>query len=106
MPINLGINPASLIPGEFTLHQNYPNPFNPITTIRFDLPVATEVHLAVYTLLGHEVARLTNRHLNPGFHRVVWNARDSRGRELPTGMYIVLLATPEFRKTIKIVLLK
>ena len=90
----------------FTLHPAYPNPFNPSTTIQFDLPVATDVHLAVYDLLGREVAGLTNQAFVPGFHQVVWNARDSRGRELPTGLYIVLLTTPEFKKTIKLLLLK
>ncbi len=37
---------------------------------------------------------------------MIWNARDSKGRELPTGMYIVLMVIPEFRKSIKLVLLK
>ena len=102
----LTLDPLAVLPVAYALHQNYPNPFNPITTIQFDLPVATEVHLAVYDLLGREVTNLSNRHLEPGFHQVVWDTKDNRGRKLPTGMYIVLLATPEFRKSIKVVLLK
>ncbi len=94
------------LPESFALHQNYPNPFNPSTTIRFDLPVATNAHLAVYDLLGREVAWLVDQQMGAGYHHQVWNGRDRNGRELPTGMYIALLVTPEFKKSIKIVLLK
>ncbi|MEE9464029.1 MAG: leucine-rich repeat domain-containing protein [Candidatus Neomarinimicrobiota bacterium] len=101
-----GIEEDGALPIDFALHQNYPNPFNPTTTIRFDLPVATDVHLAVYDLLGREVARLVDRRLEAGYHRQVWDARDARGRELPTGMYIAFMVTPEITKSIKVVLLK
>jgi hypothetical protein len=102
----LGVDDLTGLPGEFDLHQNYPNPFNPSTTIQFDLPMATDLHMVVYDLLGREVVRLLNQHVEPGFHELVWNGRDQSGREVPTGMYIVLMATPEFRKSIKMVLLK
>ena len=94
------------IPAAFALHQNYPNPFNPTTTIQFDLPMATDIHILVYDLLGREVVRLLNQHLEPGFHELIWNGRDRTGRELPSGMYIVLMATPEYTKSIKMLLLK
>ena len=96
----------ALLPQQFALHQNYPNPFNPSTTIRFDLPATTDVHLAVYDLLGREVVRLVDGQLEAGYHQRVWNGRDRDGREVPTGLYFVLVVTPEFRKSIKVVLLK
>ncbi len=105
-PVPLAVDSDVGVPGKFALHQNYPNPFNPTTTIQFDLPVATEVHLAVYDLLGREIIRLVDSRLEVGFQQVIWNARDSKGRELPTGMYIVLMVTPEFTKSIKMLLLK
>ena len=49
---------------------------------------------------------MVDRHLEAGYHYQVWNARDRNGRELPTGMYIAFMATPEFKKSIKVVLLK
>ncbi|MCH8839046.1 MAG: T9SS type A sorting domain-containing protein, partial [Candidatus Marinimicrobia bacterium] len=102
----LGVEERAGLPAAFALHQNYPNPFNPATTIRFDLPLATDIHIVVYDLLGRKVVRLLNQHLEPGFHELLWNGRDRTGRELPTGMYIVLLATPQFSKSIKMILLK
>ncbi|UCH11040.1 MAG: T9SS type A sorting domain-containing protein, partial [Fidelibacterota bacterium] len=102
----LALLAADLLPTEFALHQNYPNPFNPSTTIRYDLPLATRVHIVVYDLLGREIVRLVDQRLEAGYHQLVWNGRDRTGRELPTGMYIVLMVTPEYSKSIKLVLLK
>ncbi|MEE9465891.1 MAG: T9SS type A sorting domain-containing protein, partial [Candidatus Neomarinimicrobiota bacterium] len=93
-------------PELFILHQNYPNPFNPSTTIQFDLPVAVDIRIVVYDLLGREVVRLLNQHLEPGYHQLVWNGLDRRGRPVPTGMYIVRMATPEYIRSIKMLLLK
>ncbi len=102
----LGIEEQAALPVAYALHQNYPNPFNPTTTIRFDLPLATDIHIVVYDLLGREVVRLLNQQLEPGFHELIWNGRDHTGRALPSGIYIVLMATPEYSKSIKMVLLK
>ena len=62
--------------------------------------------MVVYDLLGREVAQLLNQHLEPGFHELLWNGRDRTGRQLPTGMYIVLMSTPQYTKSIKMLLLK
>ncbi len=103
---SLSVEGVTGVPQTFALHPAYPNPFNPSTTIRFDLPVATDMQLAVYDLLGREVTRLVNGHLEAGYHQQVWNGRDRDGREVPSGIYFVLVVTPEFRKSIKTVLLK
>jgi hypothetical protein len=94
------------LPKEFALHQNYPNPFNPLTTIRFDLPVATDVQLMVYDILGRNIVRLVRRTMDPGYHTVAWKGLDNRGRLVPSGIYIVRLTTPEYTRSIKMLLLK
>jgi phosphatidylserine/phosphatidylglycerophosphate/cardiolipin synthase-like enzyme len=45
-----------ILPSQVFLYQNYPNPFNPVTTIRYYLPVAQEVELSVYDVLGNKVS--------------------------------------------------
>ncbi|MDX1547729.1 MAG: multicopper oxidase domain-containing protein [Rhodothermales bacterium] len=60
-------------PGEALSH-SYPNPFNPSTTIRYTVPEAAFVSLAVYNLLGQEVARLAGREHTAGVHEVRWDA--------------------------------
>ncbi len=86
-----GIEAAEDIPVEYNLYQNYPNPFNPITHIRFALPEADTVKLTVYDILGREVVRLVDGHLNAGLHTVKFDAS-----ELSGGMYIFRIKTDEF----------
>ncbi len=63
----------SLQPLQFELSQNYPNPFNPTTTIMYQIAGTgakgmgvTHVRLAVYDMLGREVALLVNESMKPG----------------------------------------
>ena len=74
------------LPAEVTLSANYPNPFNPETTIRYALPQAGNVRLAVYDLLGHEVAILVDRSKPAGNHTVRFGAGN-----LPSGLYVYRL---------------
>jgi hypothetical protein len=85
-------NPAdALVPTELALEQNYPNPFNPSTTVRFSLPRMSDVRVAVYTMLGQEVAVLVSGTLSAAVHTATWNGEDSYGREMPSGTYLVRL---------------
>ena len=74
------------LPTEVTLSGNYPNPFNPETTIRYALPQANNVRLAVYDLLGHEVAVLVDEPKPAGRHATRFDAGD-----LPSGAYVYRL---------------
>jgi hypothetical protein len=103
----LGVAPvSSVVPERISLHPAYPNPFNPVATIRYDLPAGTEVQLLIYDLMGREVANLVDGYMEQGYHSIVWNARGADRRKLPSGIYIARLATPEYSKSIKMVLLK
>ncbi|MFC1484550.1 T9SS type A sorting domain-containing protein [Candidatus Neomarinimicrobiota bacterium] len=96
------------LPATYHLLDAYPNPFNPATTIRYDLPHASEVSLIVYDLLGREVTTLVDAYTQPGNHETIWNAG-----HLSSGIYIARLlvpptagVTPGYTKSIKLVLLK
>ena len=97
----LSIEPELIIPVEFTLHQNYPNPFNPVTKIRFDLPEDADVRLAVYDVLGREVAELVSGRVLSGFHEVIWDASD-----VSSGVYLCQLTTLNSVITNKMVVVK
>jgi photosystem II stability/assembly factor-like uncharacterized protein len=87
-----GVEDTELImPKDFTLKQNYPNPFNPATTIEFSLPAVSDVKISIYNLLGQEVVTLLNEQRSAGSHSVIWNARDSFGKKLSSGIYFYKL---------------
>jgi hypothetical protein len=86
-------------PAAFTLSQNYPNPFNPKTVISCQWPVASTVKLAVYDLLGREVAVLVNERRDPGRYTLEFDASD-----LASGVYIYRLTAGEYAASKKMVL--
>ena len=97
---------TEISPEKFKLYPNYPNPFNPITTLRYDLPSDALVTLSIYDKLGREIAQLVNTTQQAGFKSVQWDARDSMGRPVSTGIYLYQLEAFEFVKTKKMVVLK
>ena len=89
------------LPTSFDLHQNYPNPFNPVTTIRYDLPMGAEVELAVYDLLGREVAMLVSVWQEAGNHQIIWDAHS-----YSAGIYFIQMTSGHNRQVQKLILLK
>ena len=81
--------PAEL-PTEFGLEANYPNPFNPSTTIRFSLPESAQVRLVVLDVLGRQIRVLLDGTRQAGAYEVLFDAND-----LPSGMYLYRLETPQ-----------
>jgi hypothetical protein len=79
------------VPAALRLYPCQPNPFNPRTTIKFDLPVAGTVRLAVFDLAGRLMRTLVGEDMSPGSHEVLWDGRDVAGREVGSGTYLARL---------------
>lgn len=75
----------------YELAQNYPNPFNPATQIRFALPEAGLVTVAVYSLTGQVVKQLANGDFASGRHVLIWDGRDASGAAVAGGIYFYRL---------------
>ena len=85
----------------YTLEQNYPNPFNPSTKIVYSIPEEGFVSLAVYNLLGEQVASLVNRVQKAGRYDVEYNAST-----LSSGVYVYRIKTENFTSSKKLILMK
>lgn len=71
---------------------NYPNPFNPATTIRYTLPQAASVTLAVYGISGRLVRVLEKPSPRAaGEHVVTWDGCDNSGARAASGAYFYRL---------------
>lgn len=94
------------LPTEFRMAQNYPNPFNPETTIRFQLPSSGQVRLTVFNILGKQVRDLIDRQMEPGFHSVIWDARDDNGSRVTSGIYYYRISADGYSDFRKMLLMK
>ncbi|MDZ7316757.1 MAG: T9SS type A sorting domain-containing protein [candidate division KSB1 bacterium] len=99
--VPVGVAQKGNAPLLFELTQNYPNPFNPSTVIQFTLPRAAHARLAVYNLMGQEVAVLFDEQMEAGSRRLEW-----RPDKLPGGVYFYRLSAGEFQETRKMIFLQ
>lgn len=109
-PTGLADDDPGAVPDEFRLFQNFPNPFNPMTEIRFHVPSlkrraggagSTQVKLAVYDLIGREVAVLVDDRRAPGSYSVEFNAAS-----LASGVYLYRLSAGGYVESRKMVLMR
>ena len=91
---------------KFMLKNNYPNPFNPLTSISYSIPINSSVLLKIYSLLGEEILTLVNEVKTRGEYFVQWDAKNSLGNKVPSGIYFYKLTTRDFTQTKKMILLK
>ena len=85
---NTEVKTGNLVPSKIKLEQNYPNPFNPTTVISYKLPVAGNVKLSIYNLLGQKVKTLIDTYQNAGEHSIVWDGMNDSFNPVPSGVYI------------------
>lgn len=76
------------------------------TTIGYDLPVAAEVTLEVYNLLGQVVTTLVDERQDAGHHEVIWNGMNNAGKPVSSGVYLYRISTDGFTQTRKMTLIK
>jgi parallel beta-helix repeat protein len=92
---------VATVPSRPELMGNYPNPFNPSTTIRYGLPLRSEVTLTVFNTLGEQVGQLVNGDMEAGYHEVQFD-----GSALPSGVYFYRIQAGSFVSTKRMLILK
>ncbi len=80
-----GIEDSDVLHPEITVS---PNPASLFTEINVTLPVAYEGTAVVYDLRGRKITAIV---IPPGENALNWDLRDSGGRDVPSGLYCVVV---------------
>lgn len=88
-------------PEQLALQAPFPNPVRNEATVRYELPEATEVHLALYDVLGRRVATAVDERKDAG----PWQVR-VRTQHLPSGTYVLRLQASEQTRTQQLTIVK
>ena len=103
----MAVEESPALPLTLALEQNHPNPFNPETTIEYSIagggasPAFNAVRLAVYDLLGREVAVLVNERQPAGRYSVRFD-----GSSLSSGVYLCRLVAGERMESRRMIFVK
>jgi hypothetical protein len=66
---------------------NMPNPFTATTTLRVGLPKAGDVEIEVFDVAGRRIRSERTATLAAGWREISFDARDTTGKALPSGVY-------------------
>ena len=94
------------VPEHIELYPNYPNPFNPLTTLSYSLPADMEVELSIFNIQGEKIRELAQGFQGKGTKTVIWEGKNSQGKEVSSGIYFCKLRSGSLYETIKMVMLK
>ncbi len=86
-------------PTAYVIQSLYPNPFNPNTTVTIGLPVAGNLRVDVYNIMGQQVESIADTRFTAGHHSFIFN-----GTDLSSGIYFIRATVPgkmdQFKKVV------
>ena len=93
------------VPRELALALTSSNPGRGGASLRYSLPQAGAVRLAIYDLAGREVRVLASGRLDAGDYSARWDGRNVTGQPVRGGMYLVRLEAEGQVPVLKLALL-
>jgi hypothetical protein len=94
------VGPPAESPLAFT---HGPNPSRDGGVLRFELPDAARVELAIFDVCGRRVSTIANGTLSAGAHAIPWDRRDAAGSRVRAGIYLVRLKSGAVERTLHMV---
>ena len=83
------------------LYHNYPIPFKPITTFSFSILNESKVNLSIYNINGQKVRSLANEKFDKGYHKLIWDGKNTFGKEVSSSVYMYKLDVAGKTKAVK-----
>ena len=84
---SVSINDEETIFEKSEFISNYPNPFAGRTNIQFWLEEPSVIQVSIFNTSGQLINKLFNGQLLAGFQSIVWDGKQSDGREVASGAY-------------------
>jgi flagellar hook assembly protein FlgD len=90
---------------------NYPNPMRDETWFTCQTPVSNgRIIVDIFSVSGRKLNTVEEQIMRPGFQKIYWDGRDSRGNRLAIGTYLYRLTLEsggeKRKKTEKLVILR
>jgi hypothetical protein len=96
--------PAAAAPAWLWLAPPAPNPARGEALLRYTLPSAARVTLALFDVAGRRVRALEQGERDAGEHATRWDGRDTEGRPVPAGLYFARLEAGGRSATVRLVI--
>ncbi len=90
---------------DFVLNGMYPNPFRGEMNISFKIGKIYPIKIRIFNLLGQEIRIFNKKYYQPGSYQIIWDGKDSIGRKVATGIYILDFMIGNHRKVESIIYL-
>lgn len=83
-----------------------PNPFNGRASIVYQTLTREDITITIFNQLGQKIMQTKLPEHYKGNHTFVWDAKNSIGNEIPSGVYFFSIASSTERKTKKLAYIK
>ncbi len=91
---------------EYAVSQNYPNPFNASTKLTLKIDKSVFTSIKVIDVTGKIIRYITSKTFNPGSYTILWDAKNSNGDEVVSGIYYIIFRFGQHIISKKVVLIK
>jgi hypothetical protein len=82
---------------------SYPNPFRTNVTFKIEMKQDLDNQIRIYNIRGQLVMEFPQTHYQKGENKVIWDGRDSNGKNMASGVYLVNLHGESIDKYCKFV---
>ncbi len=101
----VGIKEVSPFNVEIKIENSFPNPFEKDINVLFAISKSSFVTFDVYDITGTLIKSLSGNY-TAGQHSIIWDAKNSQGNKIKTGLYLGVLKTDFYKVTKKIIFMK